>query len=310
MKRIQYHRYGGPGEMRLEDYPLPPLQAGQVLVRVKAASVNPFDWKVRSGVMKLMTGRSFPRAMGNDFAGIVEQVGADVTRLRPGDEVFGAARLKESGAFAVKLVTDEKLVAHKPPGLSFEQAACLPIAGVTAWRGLVDKANLRAGQRVLVNGCSGGVGQFAVQIARERGATVTGTCSAAAAAHAKELGVDPVLDYRGVDLSRFNGSFDVVFDTAGTLPMATGLALLSPGGVMLDINATVPRLVRSLVTRRYKPVFGTQTVDTLEQVARLAADGKLRVQIGRTAPLEDAIRLISDVESGKKEPGRAVIVIA
>jgi NADPH:quinone reductase-like Zn-dependent oxidoreductase len=309
MMRIQYHRYGGPGEMRLEDYQLPPLQASQVQVRVRAASVNPFDWKVRSGVMKFMTGRVFPRAMGSDFAGVVEQVGAAVTRLRPGDEVLGTARIKESGAFAPVLVTDEKLVVRKPTSLSFEQAACLPIAAVTAWRGLFDKARIEAGQRVFINGCTGNVGQAAVQIARLAGASVAGSCSRANAPYARRLGVDPVFDYAGAGLSGVQDKFDVVFDTAGTLSIPAGLALLAPGGVLLDINTTLPKAVRGLFSSRYRMVFGSQTVETLEQVAKLAADGKLQFQIGCTVPLAQAIQGITEVENGRKPPGRAVILM-
>jgi NADPH:quinone reductase-like Zn-dependent oxidoreductase len=295
--------------MRLEAYQLPRLRAGQVLVCVKAASINPLDWKVRDGVMKFMTGRSFPRAMGSDFSGLVEEVGSGVTRLKPGDEVLGTAPLRESGAFAPRVVTNAKLVVSKPAGVSFEQAACLPIAAVTAWRGLIDKAKLRGGKRVFVNGCSGGVGQFAVQIARMSGASVAGSCSRAAASHAKQLGVDPVFDYTSDDLRSLKGKCDVVFDTAGTLSLDAGFALLAADGVMLDINTTPRKLVRGLFSRRYRIVFGTQSIDTLQQVTRLAADGKLQVQIGRTALLEDAIQLISDTESGRKVPGRSVIVM-
>jgi NADPH:quinone reductase-like Zn-dependent oxidoreductase len=308
MQRIQYHGYGGPEEMRLEEFALPPLRAGQVLVRVKAASVNPFDWKLRAGEMKFMTGRAFPRAMGSDFAGVVEQVGADVTRLRAGQEVFGTARIKESGAFAPMLVTDGKLVAAKPAALSFEQAASLPIAAVTAWRGLMDKARLRTGQRVFVNGCTGNVGHVAVQLAKLAGAAVAGSCSGASEAYARELGVDPVIDYARETPSGL-GKFDVVFDTAGTLSVPDGLALLEPGGVLLDINASLPRVLRGLLSRRYRMVFGNQTVETLEHLARLVAEGKLQLRLGRTAPLADAIALIADAERGRNPPGKAVILM-
>ncbi|SHJ41002.1 NADP-dependent oxidoreductase [Paraburkholderia terricola] len=152
MKRIQYHRYGGHDQMRLEEFTLEEPGTGQVVVRVKAASVNPVDWKVRNGVMKFMTGRRFPRAMGSDFSGVVEAVGQSVLRLKVGDEVLGTAPIKAGGAFADKLVVDEFVVA-KPHALSFEQAATLPIVGVTAWCGLVDKAQLKQGQSVFVHGC-------------------------------------------------------------------------------------------------------------------------------------------------------------
>src|SRR5215467_12931040 len=132
MKRIQFHDYGGPEEMKLENYELPPLRAEEILVRVKAASVNPVDWKIRQGTMKFMTGRKFPRGMGQDFSGVIERIGAGVRRFRVGDEVFGSTPVKTSGSFAETLITQEKLVANKPPTLSHEEAATLPVAGSTA----------------------------------------------------------------------------------------------------------------------------------------------------------------------------------
>jgi NADPH:quinone reductase-like Zn-dependent oxidoreductase len=156
MKRVQYHRYGGPETMRLEGFELEEPGRGQVAVKVKFAAVNPIDWKLRNGLMKIITGRVFPRAMGMDFSGTVMSVGPGVTRFKTGDEVFGMARLKQSGAFGHAVVTNEAFLVHKPASLSFENAACLATPGVTAWNGLVDKARLQAGQHVFINGCMGG----------------------------------------------------------------------------------------------------------------------------------------------------------
>jgi NADPH:quinone reductase-like Zn-dependent oxidoreductase len=195
MKRIQYHRFGGPEQMSLEEYLLPALGADEILVRVKASSVNPVDWKLRNGSMKFMSGRRLPRAMGTDFSGVVESVGAAVTRLRAGDEVMGVVAQRPSGAFAQTLITKENLAVKKPTSLTHVKAAALPLAGVTAWRALVDKANLQPGQMLLVNGAYGGVGQAAVRIARSLGARVTGRVGAAALADAKAIGLDAVLDY-------------------------------------------------------------------------------------------------------------------
>jgi NADPH:quinone reductase-like Zn-dependent oxidoreductase len=236
MKRIQYNSYGDPSVMHLADFELPSLQAGEVAVKVKAASINPFDWKIRRGYMKIMTGRTFPRAMGMDFSGTVLSIGPRVTRLKPGDEVFGLARLKESGAFAEALITNENFVAVKPPEASFEQAACLPTGSITARIGLVNKAGLQRGQSVLINGCTGAVGQAAVQLATMLGAQVTGSCSSDSERRAKELGVVRILDYRAMDLAQFERSFDVVFDTSGSLPLSSGMKLLKPRGVFLDIT--------------------------------------------------------------------------
>jgi NADPH:quinone reductase-like Zn-dependent oxidoreductase len=164
MKRIQYHRYGGPEEMVLETYELRAPGSDEIVVLVKASSVNPADWKMRQGAMKFMTGRRLPRAMGTDFSGVVESVGADVTRFRAGDEVFGTVPLKPFGAFAEKLITKEKLTVKKPASISHEEAATLPTVGVTAWRAMVQKGRLKTEQTVFVNGAYGGVGQAAVHI--------------------------------------------------------------------------------------------------------------------------------------------------
>jgi NADPH:quinone reductase-like Zn-dependent oxidoreductase len=310
MRRIQYSAYGGPEVMRLEDYEPRSPGPGEIRVRVKAAAINPVDWKVRAGVMKFMTGRSFPRAMGSDFAGVVEHVGEKVGRIKVGDEVFGTASLKSAGAFAPVVVTQEKLVALKPKHLSFEHAACLPIAGVTAWRGLFEKAKVRMGQRVFVNGCAGGVGQAAVQIAKSFGATVAGSCSQASIAFAQRLGIDAIVDYARDDLTRLQGNFDVVFDTAGTLPLASGFALLAKDGVMVDINPTAGKLLRGLFSSRYKALIGATSIETLDALARLTATGKFTMYIGRTASLEESLQLLSDLELGKRPQGRAVIVMA
>jgi NADPH:quinone reductase-like Zn-dependent oxidoreductase len=152
MKRIQYHRYGGPEELRMEEFALPEPGRGQIRVRVSAAAANPLDWKIRKGEMKIMTGRKFPRGLGHDFAGVVEAVGPNVTRLKVGDKVFGATGLKESGAFAEALIAEEKTVFLKPRSLSFEEAAALPTVSAAAWTAFIDKAKLRAGQRVFITG--------------------------------------------------------------------------------------------------------------------------------------------------------------
>ncbi|NGO69215.1 NAD(P)-dependent alcohol dehydrogenase, partial [Streptomyces sp. SB3404] len=155
VKRLQYDRYGGPEVMRLAEFEPPRPGPDEVLVRVRAAASNALDWKMRNGEMKLMTGRSFPRAMGHDFAGVVEAVGAGVTRLKAGDAVLGHARFRQAGAFAEMVTAPEKAVVLKPVDLSYEQAAALPTVGVTAYQAT---AEIRPGQAVFVNGCLGGVG--------------------------------------------------------------------------------------------------------------------------------------------------------
>jgi NADPH:quinone reductase-like Zn-dependent oxidoreductase len=173
VQRIQYDRYGGSEVMRLETYELPAPGKGEIAVRVKAASINPLDWKLRQGFMELMMGRRFPRAMGMDFAGVVEAVGAGVTGFAHGDEVLGQVPMTKPGFFAETAITTSNLVIKKPASLSFPAAAALPTVGVTAWRALIDGGKLKTGQSVFINGAAGGVGQAAIAVAK----TVSGPSS-------------------------------------------------------------------------------------------------------------------------------------
>ncbi len=309
MKRIQYDSYGDPSDMHLADFELPPLQAGEVAVKVNAASINPFDWKVRRGDLKMMTGRAFPRAMGMDFSGTVLSVGPNVTRVKPGDEVFGLARLKESGAFGEALVDREDFVAVKPAEVSFEQAACLPTGAITAWIGLMNKAGLKRGQSVFINGCTGTVGQAAVQLATMLGAQVTGSCNASMRQLAREMGVTRILDYRTMNLAQLTGSFDVVFDTSGSMPPSSGMKLLKPRGVFLDIHPTPAKFLRSVFDRRLKVVICNATAQILDGIAKAAQSGKLRIAVGKTVRLEESIELITALERGTKIGGKGLIAM-
>jgi NADPH:quinone reductase-like Zn-dependent oxidoreductase len=309
MKRIQYHRYGGPGEMRLEEFEPASPAAGQIAVRVKAASVNKVDWVVRNGGLKLVTGRRFPRAMGTDFAGVIEAVGPSVTRLKVGDDVFGTTPMRESGAFAEALVTNENLTIQKPATLSFELAATLPVVTVTAWRALIEKAQLKPGQAIFVNGCLGNVGRAAVQLAKMMGASVAGSCRGSAIAEARALGVDPVVDFARLELEPLRGRFDVVFDTPSKLSFKQGNALLKRGGVVIGTEPTPATMLRSRFSRRYKLIFGTQTPDVLTKVADLTAAGHLQPMIGKVVPLSQAIAAITDLELNGRPDGKLVIVV-
>ena len=255
MKRVQYHRYGGPEVLRLEEFSLAAPGYGQLRVRVRAAAANPMDWKIRRGEMKMMTGRRFPRGLGHDFAGVVEAVGPNVTRYKVGDEVFGATGLKEAGTFAEALVTNEKTVFRKPKSLSFEEAAALPIVSAAAWTALIDKAKVRAGERVFIAGCLGGAGRIAVQIAAMRGAEIAGSCSAARRDEALGLGVREVVDYRAFDVNNYRGLFDVVFDTHGALSLRKSGAMLKRGGVALHLVPTPLKIIWSVLSSRHRTIF-------------------------------------------------------
>jgi NADPH:quinone reductase-like Zn-dependent oxidoreductase len=309
MKRIQYDRYGGPELMQLADFELAAPGKGQVAVKVKLAAINPIDWKVRNGQLKMVTGRVFPRALGSDFSGTVISIGPGVTRFKPGDAVFGLAPIKESGALGEAVITNETFLANQPDNVSFEDAACLGTPGVTAWNGVVDKAKVTAGARVFVNGCTGAVGEAAVQIARMLGATVSGSCSAGAMERARSLGILAVFDYRTTDLSKIGERFDVVYDTAATMTSAVGLGLLRKGGVFLDIDPTPGKFIRSLVNRRLKPIVCTPRSDILDGLARAAKEGQFRLPIGEIVPLSEAIRLVTALEEGRKLGGKGLVAM-
>jgi NADPH:quinone reductase-like Zn-dependent oxidoreductase len=309
MKRIQYNKYGGPELMRLEDFELTTPGQGEVAVKIKFAAINPIDWKVRNGHLKMVTGKVFPRAMGSDLSGTVISVGPGVTRFKPGDAVFGLARIKESGAYGDAVVTNETFLAKKPDSVPFEDAACLGTPGITAWNGLVDKARLTAGKHVFINGCAGSVGEAAVQIARMLGATVAGSCGAEAMERARSLGVESVFDYRTTDLSKLGERFDVVYDTAAAMTTAVGLGLLRKDGVFLDIDPTPGKFLRSIFNRRLKPIVCTPRSDILDGVARAAKERKLRLPVAEIVPLSEAIPLITALEAGRKLSGKGLIAM-
>jgi len=309
MKRIQFYRYGGPDEMRLESYALPAPRKGEIVVRVRAASVNPVDWKIRRGLMKMMTGNKFPRAMGQDFSGIVEAVGPSVTRLKVGDEVFGATPMRTSGSFAETLITQENLAVKKPSSISHEEAATLPVAATTAWIALTIKSHMRSGQTLFINGAYGAVGQAATQIARSLGVSVTGRVGPAVLGEAKALGMEAVLNYSDPLPSGLAGKFDVVLDAHGSLTVAEGNMLVKKGGLILDTNPSTAKMVRLIFSRSRKMVMGKQDAATLQEVADLASQGKLRLTVGRTVKLNDAIELIEALESGSKVKGKGLIAM-
>jgi NADPH:quinone reductase-like Zn-dependent oxidoreductase len=311
MKAITQDRYGSPDVLRLEDLDRPAPGDHEVLVRVHAASVNARDWHLMRGdpYLARVVGRLGVRAprdriRGTDFAGRVEAVGRAVTRLRPGDEVFGQA----SGAFAEYVCVPQDRVAPKPANLTFEEAAALPTAGITAVFGLREVADLRPGQRLLINGASGGVGLFAVQLAKARGADVTAVCSSRNADLVTAHGADRVIDYTRDDFARTDLRYDVVLDLVGNRSLAdlrrvltpTGLLLVSGGGVsnggslvgpmalMIKANA-LSRFVR----QRLVVLIPKEDGEALEALRELAEAGALRPVVERTYPLAataDAIR--------------------
>jgi NADPH:quinone reductase-like Zn-dependent oxidoreductase len=234
MKAIVYHEYGTPDVLELQEIEKPAVKDEEVLIRVHATSVNPADWHLMTGkpyVMRPTTGLSKPKnqLLGLDMAGRVDAVGRNVTRFQPGDEVFGA----HDGAYAEYAAAPEGLIALKPANLTYEEAAAVPVAGLTALQGLRDKGHVRSGQKVLIIGASGGVGTFAVQLAKSFGAEVTGVCSTRNLDRVRSLGADRVIDYTREDFTRSGQRYDLIFQVAGTVPPSACRRVLSPAGTLV-----------------------------------------------------------------------------
>ena len=315
MKAIVQDTFGSPDVLRLEEVDPPVVDADGVLVRVRAASVNPADWHAMRGspwFARPMFGLLKPRQRtpGVDLAGVVETVGENVTHFRPGDEIFGA----RSGSLA-ELVCGGKNFVPKPAALSFEQAGSIAIAGCTALQALRDKGRLQPGQRVLVNGAAGGVGTFAVQIAKAMGAHVTGVCSTRNVELVRSLGADAVVDYTTDDFARSGGRYDVIVDLVGNRSTADLRRALMPKGtaVLIGGSGKLHELLAPLVVGR----FGSQRLvtfvakinkDDLTALGELAEAGTLTPVIDRTYPLEEAAEAIRYLETGHAR-GKVVVTM-
>jgi NADPH:quinone reductase-like Zn-dependent oxidoreductase len=322
MKAIVQDRYGSPDNLKFEEVDKPAPAENEVLVRVHAAAVNALDWHVMRGdpyLARTSIGFGGPKAKirGRDFAGVVEAVGPSVGRLRPGDEVFGEA----DGTFAEYVCARDTMVDTKPANLTFEQAAAVPLAGNTALMGLRDGARLQPGQRILINGASGGVGLYAVQVAKAFGADVTGVCSTRNVDLVKTSGADHVVDYTRDDFTRGGQRYDVVFDLVGNHSLGglrrvltpEGALILSGGGVFTGGSFFGPMglMIRGMAMSRFirQRLVILQVVQSTENLATLrdlAEAGKLTPIIDRTYPLSEAAEAIRYLEG---EHARAKVVI-
>ena len=276
-------------ELRQVERPEPGMT--EILVRVRAAGVNPTDWKARAG--RGLPGKTFPAILGYDVAGVVEAVGLGVTIYRPGDAVLGMPKFPIlPGGYAEYVAAPARQFVPKPESLSFEEAAGLPLAALTAWQGLIDTAKLEAGQRVLVHAAAGGVGHLAVQIAKSRGAYVIGTASAAKHEFVRGLGADELIDYHTadfVDVLR-NDPVDVVFDPVAGDYSARSLEVLKDGGALVSILAVGPEAAKEAERRGIPSGFTLVEPDRLglTALAELVEQGRLRVEIDSVFPLARA----------------------
>ena len=321
MKAIVYCDYGAPDVLKLETIAKPVPNDDQVLIKVRAASVNPYDWHFMRGepyVMRIGNGLRKPKntRIGVDFSGVVEAVGKNVTQFKPGDEVFGG----RSGAFAEYIVMLEKNLIPKPENISFEQAGAVQIAGLTALQGLRDAGNLQAGQKVLINGASGGVGTFAVQIAKSLGANVTGVCSSRNVELVRSLGADHVIDYTKDDYTSGAERYDLILDMVGNHGLLANRRALTADGKYVMIGGPKGRwlspldtiirafLLQPFVKQEMKFMMSKINRDDLMLLRDLMRSGKVTPVIDRTYPLTQTSEAVAYVESGRAR-GKVVITV-
>jgi NADPH:quinone reductase-like Zn-dependent oxidoreductase len=323
MKAIVNRCYGPPAVLRLENIAKPIPAEHEILVKVRAAAVNPLDWHRMRGepyLMRRNAGIGAPKneRMGVDFAGIVEAVGKSATKFKPGDEVFGL----RTGAFAEYVTTREDYVVLKPANATFEEAAAIPIAAVTALEALREHGRVQAGQKVLINGASGGVGTYAVQIAKSFGAEVTGVCSTRNVSMVRSLGADQVIDYTRENFTTGGERYDMIFDTVGNHPLLAYRDVLQPQGILVTIGGGSPghdrwigAMFRPMKIRMAQPFTSQQLMtfrsdpgqQDLAFLANLMQEGKLRSVIDRRFTLSEAAAAIGYVETGRAR-GKVVIV--
>lgn len=309
MRAAQIKEYGDASVIQINEVNQPEPGDGQVLIKVAAASLNPFDTKLREGMMKAGIPLRFPATLGGDFAGTVIALGAGVTGLAAGDKVYGQANVVagNSGSFAEFAVTKVSEVAKMPSTVDFEHAASLPLVGVSALQALARHINLQAGQKLFIHGAAGGIGTIAVQIAKHIGAYVAGTATGEGAERIAQLGVDEVIDYKVQDFAAELHDFDAVFDTVGGDDFAKALAILKPGGIAVSMIAQADERAKELgvtaITQSTKVT--TEMLDKLRELVEL---GVVTPQVGETFPFEQIQQAFETRESGKI-PGKVVLTM-
>ena len=314
MKAMQYRDYGTPDQLQLVDVPMPRPEPTQLLVRVLATSVNPIDWKLHNGQYRHIMPVRFPSIPGFDLAGEVTEVGAQVTRFKPGDRVFAMLDRRPGGTSAEYVVVGELAAARSPTNLKPEEAAAIPLAGLTALQCLRDLGRIASGKRVLIIGATGGVGHFAVQIARSYGANVTAVCSGRNTELMRRLGADRIIDYTQTPDLRGPQPYDLVLDFIAHSPLRQLLALLAANGIYVSSLPSASRIAAAfllpLVSRRRVRIAGVKPrgVD-LDELSRLCEAGTLRPVIDRTFNFEELAAAHAYSQQGRTV-GKVVIQVA
>lgn len=332
MKAFTIDRYGKKVALKATEMPEPALADNDVLVQIHAAGVNPLDLKIRDGEFKMILPYRMPLIMGNDLAGVVVRVGARVQRFKPGDEVYARPDDNRIGAFAEFIAIQESSLAIKPKDLTMEQAASIPLVGLTAWQALVEKANVKKGQKVLIHAGSGGVGTIAIQLAKHLGAYVATTTSTANVEWVKRLGADLVIDYKKDDFEKVLHGYDLVLNSLGTDTLEKSLQVLKPGGILISISGPPDAAfaksaglsgffkvvmgllsygIRKKAKRRgvsYSFLYMRASGDQLSQITSLIDAGAIVPVVDRVFPFQQTQQALDYVETGRAK-GKVIVTL-
>ncbi|WBO90009.1 NADP-dependent oxidoreductase [Bacillus tropicus] len=331
MKAMIIDKYGKV-PMRMAEVPTPEINEYEVLAEIHAASINPIDFKIRDGKVKMLLKYEMPLILGNDFSGVITKVGSKVTRFKVGDEIYARPRKNKIGTFAEYIAIHENDVALKPKNLSFEEAASIPLVGLTSYQALHDIMQLQKGQKILIHAGSGGVGTFAIQLAKIIGATVTTTASEAGANLVKSLGADEIINYKTEKFEDILKDYDAVFDTIGGTTLEKSFNIIKSGGNIVSVsgmpNARFGKefgsgffktLLFSLASKkltalekkhnaRYSFLFMKPSGDQLRTIANYIEAGKIKPVIDRVFPFEDAQKAMEYSEAGRAK-GKIIVKI-
>jgi alcohol dehydrogenase len=313
MKAAQIKGYGSSDEVIEinKDAPAPnDPSAGKVLVKIKAAGINPVDWKIREGYMQQMIPLQFPSSLGADFSGVIEKVGQGVSEFRQGDEVYGQASMLSggSGAFAEMALANADTIAHKPKSLSHPEAAGLPLVGVSAWLALVETISLQKSQKILIHGGAGGIGSVAIQLAKHLGAYVATTVSTNDKQFAKEVGADEIIDYKTQTFEELIRDYDAAFDTVGGETYSRSFKVLKRGGIIVSMLEQPNQELMKQFGVKAIFQFTQLSRDRLTKLAQWVDQNNIRVNVDKTFPLEEAGKAL-DYQRDVHPRGKVVLAI-
>lgn len=310
MKAIAIKQYGGKEQLKEIDIPKPTPKEKQAIVKLHATSINPIDWKLREGYLKAMMPFGFPIILGWDVAGIVEEVGEHVQDFKVGDRVFARPETTNRGTYAEYTIVDTHLLAKIPDNIGFEEAACVPLAGLTAWQCLFDFGNIQKGDKVLIHAGAGGVGTFAIQLAKNVGAYVAATAGTHNVEFLKSLGADEVIDYKKQDFEKVLTEFDFVLDSLGGENQEKSFTVLKAGGKLASIVSEPNQEKSREKNIKSGNVWLVPNGQQLEKIANLLEQNKLRVIIGHKFPFsEEGIKEAHALSESHHAKGKIVIQI-